>query len=177
MRGFSCGCFVAADKRAKNKLHMQPANAMMMMTSIRLPGLSPSSSLSSSTIRLLGCLCCFLLVINGIEPAATTTVTSTITNATKVTLSGSTTAADAAANIHDGSIGMADNDIGHGNGERILSRKRRYLIFPQGSSMQLGEFRCSADDCVCLRYFVADPVSVASVLSYVECDRNNLCGN
>lgn len=26
--------------------------------------------------------------------------------------------------------------------QRILSRKRRYLIFPQGSSLQLGKFPC-----------------------------------
>lgn len=120
---------------------MQSFKAMMMMSirSVLLPGRCSSSSFSSSSssVRLLG-WCCFLLVINGIVPAATTTVTSTTTNTTTISTSS---AADSLANVHDGIIGMADNDIGHGNSERILSRKRRYLIFPQGSSMQLGEFR------------------------------------
>lgn len=29
----------------------------------------------------------------------------------------------------------------NGDGERILSRRRRYLIFPEGSSLQLGKWQ------------------------------------
>lgn len=29
----------------------------------------------------------------------------------------------------------------HGEKDKLLSRKRRYLIFPDGSSLQLGEYR------------------------------------
>lgn len=37
----------------------------------------------------------------------------------------------------DGEYSMADETNGT---ERILSRRRRYLTFPEGSSVQLGEF-------------------------------------
>lgn len=76
--------------------------------------------------RTVWTLYVFLMVINGVAPAA------------------STLAADVA-----GVAGGFDNAAAspHRGNERILSRKRRYLIFPQGSSLQLGELVCGM--CVC----------------------------
>lgn len=66
----------------------------------------------------------FLMVINGVVPAATL-----------------------AADVNGVADGFANAASPRRGNERILSRKRRYLIFPQGSSLQLGECGCM---CVCV---------------------------
>lgn len=77
---------------------------------------------SHGSIRRLLSTVAVLMVINrGIMPTLATAAASSSNDAL-------------AQNPHD------DDDDGSGGGtERILSRKRRYLIFPQGSSLQLGE--------------------------------------
>lgn len=48
------------------------------------------------------------------------------------------------------SAANAMQSVGNFSGERILSRRRRYLIFPDGSSLQLGmSYKCQSMNVHC----------------------------
>lgn len=84
--------------------------------------------------------CLVLMVINDGVAAATASAPDGYDNAAPAI------PASSAADVDSASLPQTRV----GNEQRILSRKRRYLIFPEGSSLQLSKFRATCTICTIL---------------------------
>lgn len=132
------------------KTRQDDDDADLMVGRIRQRQRIRSGSLLSLRLCISAVLrwCLVLMVINDGVAAATASAPDGYDNAAP---------AIAAAAADVGSASLPQKRVG--NEQRILSRKRRYLIFPEGSSLQLSKFRATCTNMYIIST-ILDTVSV-----------------